>query len=72
MKTTGFLRATICMWRATCAFADQKTPDTAPGPRIDRITERVLLDACGYLCSAKRFSVKSEISYDEIFVVSKV
>jgi hypothetical protein len=56
--------AWVCV--APRAFADQQAPDTTPGPDIDRTSERVLLDACGYLHSADRFSVKAEVSYEDI------
>jgi hypothetical protein len=66
MNALRFLLATICIWLAPGVLADDKTPNTSPGPEIDRATERVLLDACGYLRSAERFSVKAEVSYEDI------
>ena len=47
-------------------FADEQAPESTPGPAIDRRSERVLLDACGYLRAAGRFSVESEVSYEDI------
>lgn len=66
MNRVRFLLATICVWMAPGVFAAEQTPDTTPGPDIDRRSERVLLDACGYLRSAERFSVNSEVNYEDI------
>jgi hypothetical protein len=66
MNSVRFLLVSICMWMALCAFADEPKSDTTPGPDIDRMSERVLLDACGYLRSAGRFSVKVEASYEDV------
>jgi hypothetical protein len=46
--------------------ADEQLTTTAPGPEIDRMTERVLLDACGYLRSADRFTVNVEATYEDV------
>jgi hypothetical protein len=68
MNPLRFLPAAICvwLWPAPGVFAADQTPDTSPGPEIDRTSERVLLDACGYLRSASRFSVKADVSYEDI------
>jgi hypothetical protein len=66
MNPFRFLPAAICVLLAPGAFAADQTPDTSPGPDIDRMSELVLLDACGYLRSAARFSVKAEVSYEDI------
>lgn len=66
MNTVRFLLVILCVWMAPGVFADEKTPEATPGPQIDRMSERVLLDACGYLRSAERFSVKTEVSYEDI------
>ena len=66
MNQVRFLLAAACFCAALPIFADEQTPDTTPGPDIDRRSERVLLDACGYLRSAGRFSVKSEVSYEDV------
>jgi hypothetical protein len=66
MNRIRFLLATICVLMAPGVIAEDRTPDTTPGPDIDRKSERVLLDACGYLRSAGRFSVKTEVSYEDV------
>jgi hypothetical protein len=66
MNFFRFLPAVICVWLAPGVFADDKAPDNSLGPEIDRTSERVLLDACGYLRSANRFSVKADVSYEDI------
>ncbi len=66
MKLVRMLLVMTCVSAASQIFADEPTPDTSPGPDIDGASERVLLDACGYLRSAERFSVKTEVSYEDI------
>ena len=66
MKTLHLLLATACLNFATLAHGDEPTPDTTPGPDIDRMSERVLLDACGYLRSADRFSVDVDATYEDV------
>jgi hypothetical protein len=66
MNPLRFLLAAACIFAAPHASADQQAPDTSPGPDIDRMSERVLLDACGYLRSAGRFSVNVEASYEDV------
>lgn len=66
MNPVRFLLAAACLCTALPVFADEPAPDTTPGPDIDRRSERVLLDACGYLRSAGRFSVKSEVNYEDV------
>ena len=66
MNPVRFLLAAACFCAALPVFADEQTPDATPGPDIDRRSERVLLDACGYLRSAGRFSVNVEASYEDV------
>jgi hypothetical protein len=66
MKRIPILVATLSLCLTLPVVADEQPPDSKPGPEIDRTTERVLLDACGYLRSAGRFSVKAEVSYEDI------
>jgi hypothetical protein len=66
MSLVHMLLVVVWVCAAPLAFADQQAPDTTPGPDIDRMSERVLLDACGYLRSAGRFSVTVEASYEDV------
>jgi hypothetical protein len=66
MNPLRLLLAAACLCAALPVFAEDQTPDTTAGPDIDRRSERVLLDACGYLRSAGRFSVNSEVSYEDV------
>jgi hypothetical protein len=66
MNPVRMLLFVACVSAASYILADERNPDAAPGPEIDGTTERVLLDACGYLRSAERFSVKAEVSYEDI------
>jgi hypothetical protein len=66
MNTLRFLLAAACWCAVPPVFAGEPAPDATPGPDIDRPTERVLLDACGYLRSAGRFSVNSEVTYEDV------
>ena len=68
MNTVRLLMATSCLCAATQLFAEGPAPDTTPGPEIDRMSERVLLDACGYLRSADRFSVTVEATYEDVLM----
>jgi len=66
MNFARWLPAAVCLSMAPGIFAAEQDPDGLPGPRIDRMSERVLLDACGYLRSAGHFSVSSEVSYEDV------
>jgi hypothetical protein len=66
MNTVRRLLAAAWLCAALPVFAEEQAPESTPGPDIDRRSERVLLDACGYLRSAGRFSVESEVSYEDI------
>ena len=66
MNLVRMLLVMACVSATSHVFADEQTPDTSPGPEIDGTSERVLLDACGYLRSADRFSVMAEVSYEDI------
>jgi hypothetical protein len=66
MKAVLLLMATAFLCATARVFAGEPAPDTTPGPEIDRMSERVLLDACGYLRSADRFSVTVEASYEDV------
>jgi hypothetical protein len=66
MKTFRLLLASSCLCTALQVSGAEQTPDTTPGPVIDRMSERVLLDACGYLRSAERFSVNVEATYEDV------
>jgi len=66
MNPVRFLLAAACFCAALPVFAAEQTLDTTPGPDIDRRSERVLLDACGYLRSAERFSVNVEATYEDV------
>lgn len=66
MKAVRLLAVTACLCFAVLAYGDEQAVDTTPGPDIDRMTERVLLDACGYLRSAERFSVNVEATYEDV------
>jgi hypothetical protein len=66
MKRIPVLVATLSLCMILPVVADEPRPDLKPGPEIDRTTERVLLDACGYLRSANRFSVNADVSYEDI------
>jgi len=64
------LVAATCL--AVLAFSAHAEPPAEPpaspsqSVAIDGTTERVLLDACAFLRSAQRFSVRVDISYDEV------
>ncbi len=66
MKAVRLLAVAACLCFAVLAYGDEQAVDTTPGPDIDRMTERVLLDACGYLRSAERFSVNVEATYEDV------
>jgi len=66
MNAIRLLMATACLCAAAQVFAEEPAPDTTPGPDIDHMSERVLLDACGYLRSADRFSVNVESNYEDV------
>ena len=66
MNALRLLMATACLCAAARVFAGEPAPDTTPGPDIDQISERVLLDACGYLRSADHFSVNVESTYEDV------
>ena len=66
MNPLRFLLVSACLCAVPPVFADAQAPDTTPGPDIDRTSERVLLDACGYLRAAGHFSVKVEASYEDV------
>jgi hypothetical protein len=66
MNALGLLMVTACLCTAARVFAGEPAPDTTPGPDIDQMSERVLLDACGYLRSADRFTVNVEATYEDV------
>jgi hypothetical protein len=66
MNPLRFLLVSACLCAVPPVFADEQAPDTTPGPDIDRTSERVLLDACGYLRAAGHFSVNVEASYEDV------
>ena len=66
MNTVRLLMAAACLCAAARVFAGEPAADTTPGPDIDQMSERVLLDACGYLRSADHFSVNVESSYEDV------
>jgi hypothetical protein len=66
MHAVGLLVAVACVCAAAPLLADEQAPHFTPGPEIDRMSEWVLLDACGYLRSAKRFSVDVESTYEDV------
>ena len=66
MNVVRMLMTAACLCSAAQVFAEEPAPDTTPGPDIDRMSERVLLDACGYLRSAERFSVNVEATYEDV------
>ncbi len=66
MNMVRMLLAAACVFAAPHVLAEEQTPDTTPGPDIDRMSERVLLDACGYLRAAERFSVNVDASYEDV------
>lgn len=68
MKNVRLLLAVACLSTALQVFAEEQVTDTTAGPDIDRMSERVLLDACSYLRAAERFSVSIEATYEEILL----
>ena len=66
MKKFRLLLATACLCTTLQVFAEDTVTDATAGPDIDRMSERVLLDACSYLRTAERFSVSVEATYEEI------
>jgi len=66
MNAVRLLMATACLCAAALVYAGEPAPDTMPGPDIDQMSERVLLDACGYLRSADHFSVTVESTYEDV------
>jgi len=66
MKRIPILVATFSLCISLPLIADEQDPDAKRGPDIDRPSERILLDACGYLRSADRYSVKTAVSYEDI------
>ena len=66
MKAVGLWVAAACFCAAASVLAEEQAADTTSGPDIDRMTQRVLLDACGYLRSATRFSVDVEATYEDV------
>ena len=66
MNALRLLMVTACLYAAIPVFAEEPAPETTPGPDIDQMSERVLLDACGYLRSAERFSVNVEATYEDV------
>jgi hypothetical protein len=66
MSLMRVLLMAACVFVVSHVSADERSTATAPGPEIDRTTERVLLDACGYLRSAERFSVNIESAYEDV------
>jgi hypothetical protein len=66
MNEVRLLAVTACLCFTAFAHGDEQAGDTTPGPDIDRMSERVLLDACGYLRSAERFSVNVEATYEDV------
>jgi len=66
MNLVRMLLVAICLCAVLTVFADEQAPDTTPGPDIDRMSERILLDACGYLRAADHFSVNVETTYEDV------
>jgi hypothetical protein len=66
VKSFLLLLAASCLCTAVQVLGEEPAPDTTPGPDIDRMSERVLLDACGYLRSAEHFSVNVESTYEDV------
>lgn len=66
MNAVRLLVATACLCATLQVLAEEPAPETAPGPDIDRMSERVLLDACGYLRAADHFSVNVEATYEDV------
>jgi len=60
------LLAAACLVVLPFSAGAEETASAPPGVVIDARTERVLLDACAFLRSAERFSVQSEVTYDEV------
>jgi hypothetical protein len=69
MKALHVLVATACLCVAAQLFAEEPLPDTTPGPDIDRMSECVLLDACGYLPAVNHFSVNIESTYENVLTM---